>query len=82
MTGVRRRVLLFTSQDIGFQFADYLATRRDIELLVIADRTARDDAYGYRSAIDVCERNPFHASGPRGSTTPSWRRSARSSPIS
>ncbi|MFO1099231.1 MAG: formyltransferase family protein [Xanthobacteraceae bacterium] len=56
MTGVRRRVLLFTSQDIGFQFADYLATRRDIELLVIADRTARDDAYGYRSAIDVCER--------------------------
>jgi methionyl-tRNA formyltransferase len=56
MTGTRKRVLIFTSQDIGFQFVSYLAGCRDIELLVIADRTARDDQYGYRSAIDVCER--------------------------
>jgi methionyl-tRNA formyltransferase len=51
-----RRVLLFTSQDIGFQFVNYLAKRGDIDLLVVADRSARDDQYGYRSAIDVCKR--------------------------
>jgi methionyl-tRNA formyltransferase len=62
MTSVQpRRVLLFTSQDIGFQFVSYLAKRRDIDLLVIVDRTGRDDQYGYRSAIDVCDREsiPF-----------------------
>ncbi len=56
MISSRRKLLLFTSQDIGFQFVSYLATRADIELLVVCDRTSRDDQYGYRSAIDACEQ--------------------------
>jgi methionyl-tRNA formyltransferase len=48
------RVLLFTGQDIGFEVVETLQGRQDIELFVVAERTARDDVYGYRSAIDAC----------------------------
>lgn len=50
----KSRVALFTSQDIGFQLVDGLLKRDNIELLVVTCRTARDDFYGYRSAIDRC----------------------------
>lgn len=47
---VRPRILLFTSQDIGFQIADGLARRGAYDLVVVTCRTPRDDFYGYRSA--------------------------------
>jgi methionyl-tRNA formyltransferase len=48
------RVLLFTSQDIGFEVVKALRRRQELSLFVVADRSARDDLYGYRSAIDAC----------------------------
>jgi len=48
------RVLLFTSQDIGFEVVETLGRREELSLFVVADRSARDDLYGYRSAIDAC----------------------------
>jgi methionyl-tRNA formyltransferase len=46
-------VLLFTSQDIGYDVVSSFGARSELSLLVIADRTPRDDLYGYRSAIDA-----------------------------
>jgi methionyl-tRNA formyltransferase len=49
-----RKIVLFTSQDIGFSLVEMLAKRPNLSLFVVADRTIRDDTYGYRSAIDAC----------------------------
>ncbi|MEQ8791564.1 MAG: formyltransferase family protein [Pirellulaceae bacterium] len=59
------RVVLFTSQDIGFQLAEFFASREDLATLVVAQHTPRDRIYGYRSAIDVCRasRMPFIEAG-------------------
>lgn len=56
------RIALFTAQDVGFQLVEALVGRDDLELLVITNRTARDDSYGYRSAVDACLAHdlPFH----------------------
>ncbi|MBO6900916.1 MAG: hypothetical protein JJ864_06185 [Rhizobiaceae bacterium] len=56
MTGasVNARVALFTGQDVGFQLVEGMANRGDIDLFVVTNRTARDDSYGYRSAVDPC----------------------------
>jgi methionyl-tRNA formyltransferase len=51
----RKRVLLFTAQDIGFRLIDALAARGDLELLVVTDRTDRDALNGYRCPIAACE---------------------------
>jgi methionyl-tRNA formyltransferase len=50
----RRRLILFTSQDIGFQLVELLAERADLSFIVVTHRTRRDEVYGYRSAIDAC----------------------------
>ena len=55
MIAIAKKVLLFTSQDIGFSMVEILARREGLSLLVITDRTIRDDSYGYRSAVDACE---------------------------
>jgi methionyl-tRNA formyltransferase len=49
------RVLLFTSQDIGFEVTKGLYQQRGLSLFVVTDRSRRDDLYGYRSAIDFCQ---------------------------
>ncbi len=49
----RKRLVLFTSQEIGFKLVESWAARTDIDLLVIAERTRRDDVYGYRSALQA-----------------------------
>lgn len=49
------RLVLFTSQDIGFQLVELLAGLPGLSLLVVTHRTARDEVYGYRSAIDACQ---------------------------
>jgi methionyl-tRNA formyltransferase len=50
------RIALFTSQDIGFQIVERLSADPVYRgaLHVFADRSTRDDLYGYRSAIDAC----------------------------
>lgn len=53
------RVALFTSQDIGFEVVEALSRKPELSLFVVADRTARDDIYGYRSAIDACAAHNF-----------------------
>ena len=55
MTGCKKRIVLFVSQDIGFRLVEFVATRSDVDPLVVTVRTARDDINGYRSAIGACE---------------------------
>lgn len=57
----RPRIVLFTSQDIGFQIVDGLARRGDCDLVVVTCRTVRDDSYGYRSAIDAAAAHGIEA---------------------
>lgn len=51
------KLLLFTAQDIGYVLADYFATRSDIDLSVVTYRRKKDEIYGYRTAVDACERH-------------------------
>lgn len=60
------KVLLFTSQDIGFQIVEALSKKDGLELFVIADRTSRDEIYGYRCAIEACKKLGI-----------SWRKASR-----
>src|SRR6185295_1949243 len=48
------KVLLFTSQDIGNDVFAYLHSRDDIDLVVVTQRTRRDEVYGYRATLDLC----------------------------
>jgi methionyl-tRNA formyltransferase len=48
------KVLLFTSQDIGNDVFAYLHSRHDIDLVVVTQRTRRDEIYGYRATLDLC----------------------------
>jgi methionyl-tRNA formyltransferase len=48
------KVLLFTSQDIGNDVFAYLHPRDDIDLVVVTQRTRRDEIYGYRATLDLC----------------------------
>lgn len=50
------KILLFTSQDTGFQVVQAFAKKEGLELFVIADRTSRDEIYGYRCAIEACKQ--------------------------
>lgn len=50
----KAKVALFTGQDVGFQLVEALAARDDLALFVVTSRTARDDSYEYRSAVDSC----------------------------
>jgi len=49
-----KHIVLFTSQDIGFQLTEFVARRADVKPLVVTMRTKRDEINGYRSAVDVC----------------------------
>ena len=51
------KVLLFTSQDIGNDVFAYLHSRDDIDLVVVTQRTRRDEIYGYRATLDLCVEN-------------------------
>ncbi len=48
------KVVLFTSQDIGNDIFAYLHARPDINLVVVTQRTKRDEIYGYRATLDLC----------------------------
>lgn len=53
------KCVLFTSQDIGAELVNYLATRPDVEPLIVTMESVRDRIYGYRSTVDACVRAGF-----------------------
>ena len=50
------KILLFTSQDVGNDVISGFQRRKNTELVVVTQRTLRDEIYGYRSSIDYCAR--------------------------
>jgi methionyl-tRNA formyltransferase len=60
-----KKVLLFTSQDIGNDIFSYLHSRDDIHLTVVTQRTRRDEIYGYRATLDLCTEKGVTALTPR-----------------
>jgi methionyl-tRNA formyltransferase len=59
-----KKVLLFTSQDIGNDVFSYLHSRDDIDLTVVTQRTRRDEIYGYRATLDLCVEKGVRALTP------------------
>jgi methionyl-tRNA formyltransferase len=59
------KVLLFTSQDIGNDVFSYLHSRDDIELVVVTQRTQRDEIYGYRATHELCAENGVEVHTPK-----------------
>jgi methionyl-tRNA formyltransferase len=57
MTADPTHIVLFTSQDIGFELVQYFAERLDVKTLVVTMRSKRDEINGYRSPIDACVTN-------------------------
>lgn len=60
-----KKVLLFTSQDIGNDVFSYLHSRDDIDLTVVTQRTRRDEIYGYRATLDLCTEKGTRALTPK-----------------
>lgn len=60
-----KKVLLFTSQDIGNDVFAYLHSRDDVDLIVVTQRTRRDEIYGYRATFDLCREKGVEVHTPK-----------------
>src|SRR4051794_19945405 len=60
-----KKVLLFTPKDIENGFFPYLHPRDKIFLVVVTQRTRRDEIYGYRATLDLCREKGVEVHTPK-----------------